>query len=124
MKLTEKPDEITKRVAAAIDAVESNKKWRIIIAYSRLAKLNVGDVFAELILCVEDITIGIDKDKLLSAGKFHPRFNPQEMLGALENRDLATFKKAAGANDDMHQLFTSLIVFAVVLKETRAKLGW
>lgn len=114
-------DKIYRRVAAAMSAVESNQKLRIMLAFAGLSKLETGDVFAEVILRIDEITSGIDTDELLSAGKFHSSFHPEKMLEALQHRDLESFNRACGA-ENINQTFSSLMVFAVVLKETRDKL--
>lgn len=114
-------DRIERRVSAVIDAVQSGKRWRMLLAYRALAPLETGDVLAELFLMLEDLTTDVDQTALLQAAKVSEKIDAPKILKAAADANPVELMAATGA-DRLEKVFASLFVLVAALRDARAEL--
>jgi hypothetical protein len=114
-------DRIERRVSAAVSAVQSGKRWRMLLAYQALSPLETGDVLAELFLMVEDLTSGVDESALLQAAKISEKIDAPRILRAVAATDVVELQAATGS-DRLEKVFATLLVLVAALKDARARL--
>lgn len=114
-------DRIERRVSAAVAAVQSGKRWRMLLTFQALSPLLTGDVLAELFLMVEDLTSGVDETALLQAAKISGKIDAPRILRAVAADDVLELQAATGS-DRLEKVFAPLLALVAALKEARARL--
>lgn len=118
--MTENSSAVEGLVLAAIEAVQSGDRSRVTSSYEALATIESGEVFAELFLCLDDFTEGVDLTELLGAATLPLPPEPKRVLAAVAARDLGGVQQATGS-DRPERAFATLLVLAAALKDARQR---
>ena len=113
-------DAVAGRVAAAVCAVQGVDRAAIAAAYDALAPLDTGDVLAELCLCVDEATAGVDIVQLVKSARLPLPPDPLRLIDAVRARDLPALQAATG-QERPEAVFAALMVLAGSLQDARTR---
>lgn len=118
--MTDNASDIERLVLTAIKAVQSGDRDRVNSAYEALAHISTLDVIAELFLCIQDYTEGVDLTELLDVATLPLPPKPRQIIAAVAARDLGAVQQATGS-DRPERAFATLLVLAASLGDARQR---
>lgn len=105
-------------VATAITAILEGTESDVSSAFSTLAELDAAEVVGELFLWVEDVTEGVEVDRLIQTSRIQPPENARAIVEAIRARDMKGLERATSSND-LGVAINALIGVIVSFKDAR-----
>jgi hypothetical protein len=107
-------DLIEQGVSRVIDAIMDGSEAQITTAFDNLATLDGAEVIAELFLWVEDMTEGVDLERLIAVTRIQLPEHPAEIVNAIKARDIPALERVTSTTEltvVVQILFNLIIAF-------------